>query len=121
MAKQTKQDMVRAAVAAGRDQPADGAAFVKATFGVDMTAKQFSRTKFVVAAKGDALPKRKPGRPRQEPATADAPAATSSPTPQPEPQGTGPRSPAELARQVKRLVGEYGADEVRAMLGVFAE
>lgn len=134
MATMTKQQMVQAALDDGKTTPNEGTAFIQSRFGVVMTRKHFSSTKNVLtskAASGAAKPQR--GRPSR---ATPVPDATAGDTPVPEAAeahaghtangkparlATPAPSPADLARQLKRLVADHGADAVADMLAVFAE
>lgn len=99
----TKTEAVRRALADGADTPAEGVAYAKEKFGLDITPQQFSTYKSIAKKKaggGSA------GRGRRSSAAYGNGQAAGS---------------AALARDVKRLVETYGADAVTDMAKVFAE
>jgi hypothetical protein len=109
--KPTQKEAVKQALAAGKDQPADGVAFVKEQFGITINNGAFSTLKSQIKKASGAKPSgggRKPG------------SAASKPT-GPGVVGNGKANPADLARSVKALVSQYGAEAVRDMASVFAE
>lgn len=105
-------EAVRQTLAAGVDKPTAGIAHIKEKFGLDIPAGIFSSYKSQIgkaAGKKPGKRGRKPGRPA----------------------GSGPATPAastngghgvsiRLARDVKKLVEEYGSDAVKGMADVFA-
>jgi hypothetical protein len=104
-----KQAVVRA-LAAGKDQPNDGVAFIKSQFGMGLSNQAFSTLKSQIK-KAAGTGKRR-GRPRASANGSAAPvAARARPT----------ADPVELARAVKSLVARYGSDVVADMAKVFAE
>ena len=111
----TKTEAVKRALAAGKDQPKDAVGWIKEQYGLDMTTQQFSTAKFQANKKAGGEPKGKPGR---KPRAAAAVPASDGDTVG---NGRSSSNPAELARAVKSLVGQYGADAVRDMTAVFAE
>jgi hypothetical protein len=102
----TKADAVRSAIAAGVDKPADGAAYVREKFGLDVSPQQFSTYKSIANKKAGKAPGRR-GRKAAPPA---------APT-----NGRRGSNPADLARQVKALIGQFGAVAVSDMVAVFAD
>lgn len=94
----SKADAVRKALAAGKELPTEGVAYVKAEFGVEVSPAMFSAYKAAEKKKADrgAAPK----------ATTDGPRV-----------GNG--EAVEFVRQVKGLVEQYGAQAVRDMVKVF--
>lgn len=92
----TKTEAVRRAVAAGKSMPTEGAAWIKEQFGIEVAPNLFSTLK-AQAIKGKAAPKAK-----------ETPAAA-------------PVGGVDLARKVKALVAEYGAEQVAQMASVFGE
>ena len=110
-----KQDLVAEAVNAGRDRPTAGVAYILGRHGVTMTPDAFSQGKKVMAKR--AKPQ-EPEEPKPEETRITEPKAAK---PVVAPRTTGKPSAAELARQLKTLVVEYGAHEVAAMLDVFKE
>jgi hypothetical protein len=107
--KITQREAVTQALAAGQELPPDGVKFIKDTFGMEMTNGNFSTLKSQIKkAAGESKPAGKPGRPAGAKATSAA-----------KPSANG--NPADLARQVKALVGQYGAETIRDMVEVFAK
>jgi hypothetical protein len=104
--KMTKADAVRAAIADGKDMPAEGAAHIKEKYGLDVTPQQFSTYKSIANKKAG----RAPGRRGRKAVTA---AATSN--------GRSGGNPADLARGVKQLIQQFGAAAVSDMLAVLAD
>lgn len=89
-------------MAAGRDDPTDGAAHVKAEFGLDVTPAVFSTYK--------AAERKKAGR------AADKAVPTAAV------KAAGKNAdPVAFVRQVKELVDVYGAAAVKDMVRVFEE
>lgn len=106
----SKADAVRAAVSEGKLKPLDACAWIKEKFNIDITPQHFSSYKSSQAKK-EGKPAGRPGRKLREATAAHAP--------------SGPRvgngGAADLARQVKSLVTQYGADEVSGMLAVLRD
>ena len=115
-----KQDMVAEAVNAGRDKPTAGVAYILERHGVTMTPDAFSQGKKVMAKKAKAQEPEvaKPEEPKPEETRVAQPKAAQRFE---APQVNGKPSPAELAKQLKTLVAQHGAQEVAAMLEVFKE
>jgi hypothetical protein len=111
----TKGRAMDAALAAGAVMPADAVAYVKAHFGIDVSAKQFSAHKSLARQKAAVDARNKAAKPAA--AVAKAPAAVARFGP----PASKPASPADLARQLKALVAAHGADAVGEMLDVFRE
>jgi hypothetical protein len=106
--KMTKTDAVKAAIAAGKDMPVEGVQWIKETHGLDIDPQHFSAIKSQARKKAGAAP----GRRGRKPRTASNGSGISS--------GRASVNPADLARDVKRLVEQYGAAAVKDMAGVFA-
>jgi hypothetical protein len=104
----TKAHAVREALKDGIDTPQDGVAYVKEKFGLDITAQQFSTYKSIEKSNK----KKKKGD-----ESGPAPARRSQPLKVP----ATASNPADLARQVKGLVQQYGAAAVSDMVAVFGE
>lgn len=105
---------VKQAIAAGKDSPSDGVAFVKEQFGITLNNGAFSTIKSQLKKAGGATPRgRKPGRPAASANGATRTGGISS-------SGKTP-NPVDLARGVKLFVSQYGADAVKSMAEVFAE
>jgi hypothetical protein len=112
--KITQKEAVKRAIAAGKDSPGDGVAYVKDQFGITLNNGAFSTIKSQLKkASGATTRGRKPGRPA---ASANGVARTGGMTS----SGKTP-NPADLARGVKLLVSQYGAEAVKSMAEVFAE
>ena len=135
----SKMDAARAAIRGGAAMPQAGAAHVKERYGIDISPNVFSSHKTKVmqelaAEAGSPAPEPEPEPARQANAVKpDAPKAEARPpalkpeakappvpkaAPAPKPP-TSTGSPADLARQVKQLVEQYGAGSVREMADVF--
>ena len=119
MAKQkdklTQKEAVKQALAAGKESPADGVAYVKEQFGITLNNGAFSTLKSQLkkgSGKGSTRG-RKPGRPAASANGASRTGGSSS-------SGKA-ANPADLARTVKALVNQYGAEAVRDMASVFAD
>ena len=108
-----KVDAVRAAIAEGHEKPADGVAFVKKKYGIELTNQQFSNSKFHLAKAGGSENHGSPAAPKSAPK-----AKVSSAAPSRNDHGS---SAAELARAVKTLVEAHGVDAVKGMADVFAK
>src|SRR4051794_30657535 len=106
-ATMSKSDAVRAAIKAGVDQPTQGVKYGKGQYGIEVTNEQFSRVKSQDKQRGGAAPAKRGRKPKQDPAGSRV--------------GNNSVNPADLARDVKRLVAQYGAAAVKDMAGVFAE
>jgi hypothetical protein len=104
----TKAHAVREALKEGIEAPQDGVAYVKEKFGLDITAQQFSTYKSIEK-------NRKTNKKGDE--SGPAPARRSQRLKVP----AAASNPAELARQVKELVQQYGAAAVTDMAAVFAD
>jgi hypothetical protein len=104
--KITQREAVQRALAAGKDQPSEGVVFVKESFGIELNKQAFSTLKSQLKSAAG-----KPSEPRQEPAV---PAAPNS-------NGKRPSDAVELARAVKLLVQQHGAEAMAEMAGVFAD
>ena len=115
MAKKTEQpskaEMVRQALAVGKEAPDDGVAFIKEKFGIDIDKPMFGSYKSQEKARKEkqaiSAP-RGPGRLAAPKAASVAPASVNG-------------NPADLARQIKTLIAQYGAVAVSDMVAVFAE
>jgi hypothetical protein len=92
----SKAEAVRQAIAAGVDQPQEASAYIKEKFGLEVSPPMFSSYK-------SQMKKRQGGRGRRKA------------------RGNGPAGGVDLARKVKALVDEYGADAVKEMAEVFGE
>lgn len=107
VAKISKANAVRAAVAEGMTTPEDGVAYIKTKFGMDVTKLMWSSY-------------RAQDKARQKKKAADGEAAP-APKPRAVASSNGKASsPAELAREVKALVEKFGATAVKEMTDVFA-
>jgi len=111
--KMTQREAVEKALAAGKESPADGVAYVKEEFDITLSNGAFSTIKSKIKNTADA-PAKKRGRPA---ASANEPAA-------PKPAGKTPAAatnPAELAQAVKALVKQHGAEAIKQMVDVFVD
>ena len=119
--KLTRLEAVRRAVADGADKPSEGVLYVRDKFGFEMTNQQFSSNKNLLKGRSDsngngkAHTNGKVGRPKAAVEVAPAPREVLNATT----QGVGNPGPVHLARMVKELVGQYGAEPVREMVGLF--
>jgi hypothetical protein len=102
-----KSDAMRAAIKEGIDKPQEASEYIKTKFGLDVTPQVFSSFK--------SISKKKEGEASAEP----KPAAISAPKVNGKHVATG--GAVDLARQLKGLVTQYGADEVSGMLGVLRD
>ncbi|WP_145243467.1 hypothetical protein [Urbifossiella limnaea] len=108
----TKADAVRAAVAEGVTKPQDACEWIKTKFGIDITPQHFSSYKSQQAKKeGGMTSSGKRGRKPAQVATGGGVSGGNERS----------SSPAELARQVKALVQQYGAENVSDMLAVLSD
>lgn len=99
-----KTEAVKAALAEGVNKPLKGVEFIKSKFGIDITPQMFSAYK-------SGMKKKAGGSNEQVTATSGSSNHGKS----------SQASPAELARQVKALVAQYGADNVSDMLAVLTD
>lgn len=100
-----KSEAIRRALAAGIDKPLDGVVWIKEKFGLDVNAQTFSAIKGQVKGKPKAAVK------HTLPARRSLPSAPTS----------GSYSGIELAKDVKRLIDEHGAEAVGEALALFAD
>ena len=107
--KITQKEAVRRAIEAKKDQPKEGVAWIKETFSMDLSPGAFSTLKTLLKSANKPSGKKR-GRP-----------ARTIPTARPTTIGNGKANPVDLARGVKALVDQFGADAVRDMTGVFAD
>jgi len=109
--KVTKADAVRAALAEGHDSPAEGVPYIKAKFGIDITAQHFSSYKSSEKAKAG-----KPaGRRGRKPPDASAePTAVARATP-----ANGSVGVAGSVQAIKALVATLGVDQVKEIAEIF--
>jgi hypothetical protein len=107
-----RAEAVRVALAEGKETPEEGVAFIKDRYGVDMPKAVFSSYKSQEKAKKNKAAGATPAKRGRPPAAA---------TPAAKPSTNGQSNPADLARAVKSLVTQYGADAVKGMAEVFAE
>lgn len=107
--KITQKEAVKRAIAAGKELPKEGVEYIKATFGMELNPGAFSTLKTLLKSENGSSPKKKRGRPAAS-ATA-TPVMTKGKT----------ANAAELARGVKALVAQHGADAVAEMAKVFAD
>lgn len=112
--KITQKEAVARAIAAGKDSPSDGVAYVRERFGIALNNGAFSTLKSQLKKAGDGTPAkrgRKPGRPGASDGARTGGMTSSGRTP----------NPADLARGIKQLVATYGAVAVGDMLAVLTE
>ncbi|MDB5312675.1 MAG: hypothetical protein JWO38_6877 [Gemmataceae bacterium] len=98
--KINKTEAVRRALADGVDAPLEGVAYVKKQFDIDITPQMFSSYKSLARKKAGSGGRTKAG-----------PTGGSS--------SIGSTNPADLARTIKALVEQHGANAVIEMARVF--
>src|SRR4051794_11734926 len=108
----TKSEAVRRALADGVDQPADGVAYIKDNFGLEIGPQHFSAVKATEKKKGEAVPKGKPGR-KPKAAPSQAVEGYLAP-PQPAPSGNSELLAAMEA--MKPLVASLGKEQVKRIV-----
>jgi hypothetical protein len=108
--KMTKADAVRAAIAEGVDMPAEGAAYVKEKFGLDVTPQQFSTYKSIAKKKAG----KAPGRRGRKPGAPASTAAVNSST-------NGPAGLAIQVEAIKSLVDLLGVEQVVSIARLFGK
>lgn len=101
----TKREAVRRALAAGRDKPKEGVAFIRKEFGIDIQPHAFSLNK--VAIRKQLARKQQSERREGQRLTVGS--------------SDDEDDAAALARAVKQLAERYGPEAVRRMLDVFAD
>jgi hypothetical protein len=99
----SKADAVRAALKAGVAKPTEAVAYIKETFGLDISAAMVS------TYKGNEKKRAGKRRRRGRPANAWVNANT----------GGSSGDVVDLVRQVRGLVDRYGAAQVKQIVGVF--
>jgi hypothetical protein len=112
----SKMEAVRLALAEGKSSPKDGAAYIKATFGIDMSPNFFSSYKSKL---GLGAGKRRKKRGRKAKAKAVAPlevAVAAAPRPKAPPRDTA--ITLDVIRQVKELVDRHGAETLKKVVGL---
>jgi len=109
--KISKADAVRAALKAGHDMPQAASEYIKTTFGLDVAPQVVSTYKSI-----DNKRKGKKVRKKADPSSA----LVSKPATKTASNGHL-ANPADLARGVKSLVEQFGAEAVKDMTKVFAE
>lgn len=105
----TKADAVRAALADGADSPADGVEYIKTKFGIEITPAHFSSYKSQEKAKAGKPPGRRGRAPRATAAPASAPSAN------------GPVGLASSVEAIKKLVDQYGVEQVVSIARLFGK
>lgn len=107
----SKSDAIRAAVKAGKNSPSEGVAWIKETYGLDVTTGTFSTTK--------TQDKKKAGESTAV-KTLNASGAVKTAG---NVTGNGKASgdAVHLAQSVKSLVDQYGAEAVKGMASVFGK
>ncbi|HEV2555450.1 MAG TPA: hypothetical protein VGV17_16980 [Bosea sp. (in: a-proteobacteria)] len=108
----TKAAAVRAAVAAGKSKPADAVQWIKEQHGIEITPQHFSSYKSSQARK-DGVGSSGGRRGRRPAATGFAPISSR--------HRVNSGGGVDLAKQLKSLVTQYGADEVSGMLAVLRD
>ena len=110
--KITKSEAVRRALADGVDQPADGVAYIRDNFGLEISPTHFSAVKSTEGKKGEAAPKGKPGR--KPKAAAPVQAVEGYLAPPPKPRAVDEETDLLAAMEaMKPLVAALGADKVK--------
>ena len=87
----------------------DGAAYIKETYGLDVTPGAFSTMKSVANKKAGKAPARRGRKPGAAPVAVVAS------------NGRAGGNPAGLARGIKQLIQQFGAEAVKDMASVFAD
>jgi hypothetical protein len=107
----TQKEAVKRAIAAGKASPTEGVVYIKATFGMDLNTGAFSTLKTLLKKTGAPA---KRGR---------RPGAKAAATPSGSFAGNGRKTgnAVDLARSVKVLVEQHGAEAVADMAKVFAD
>jgi hypothetical protein len=98
--KITKTEAVKRALADGVEKPSEGVEYIKTKFGIEMTNAAFSVNK-------NNLKKKEAGGGGQTKKTKAAPTQNGD-------------DGLDLARSVRELVNQYGADKVKAMADIIA-
>lgn len=111
----TKMEAVRRALAEGKVSTSDGVAFVKATFGIDMTPKHFSTYQSKLRLGGRKSKKRR--KPGPKPVAA-ARKGSAAPTPV---VTRDSRIALDALRQVQALCDAYGADTVKKLVDLLGQ
>jgi hypothetical protein len=106
--KITKSEAVRRALADGVDQPADGVAYIKDNFGLEIGPGHFSAVKAGEKKKGE-KPKGKPGRKSKA-------AVEGYLAPPPKPAAKGETDLLAAMEAMKPLVASLGADKVKRIV-----
>jgi hypothetical protein len=109
--KITKSEAVRRALADGVDQPADGVAYVRDNFGLELSPTHFSAVKSTHLKKqqGESAPKGKPGRKPKA-------AVEGYLAPPPKPAADGETDLLAAMEAMKPLVASLGADKVKRIV-----
>jgi hypothetical protein len=109
--KLTQREAVQKAIAAGKELPKEGTEYIASELGMTLTKMVFSTLKSKLKREASQAKKPRIAAPSTNGTSPHKPASVATPA----------SNPAELARQVKALVGLYGADAVKGMVDVFAE
>ena len=113
-------DLVRKAVAAGHEKPADGVAYIKDEFGVDIDPKYYSVAKSQLkkreAKASFSAEPAKPGRKPKSP----APVVEGYVAPPEKPKAAGEPDVLLALEGVKELVGQFGAERVKKMVDLLS-
>jgi len=110
----SKMEAVRQTLAAGIEKPQEAVSHIKEKFGLDITTAIFSSYKSAINSKKGSTPGKR-GRKAKAASSIDS-----------EPRNTASSHSASagngilLAKEVKALVGKYGAEAVKGMADVFA-
>src|SRR4051794_40066692 len=105
--KITQKEVVKRAIAAGKDSPSEGVQFVMEHFGITGSNQSFSTIKSQIKKAGG---NGNPSAPLHRPA---APVKAANPV--------HSSTPADLARAVKALVQQHGVEAVKSMPEVFED
>jgi hypothetical protein len=105
--KMTKADAVRAAIADGKDMPAEGSSHIKEKYGLDVTPQQFSTYKSIANKKAG----KAPGRRGRKPGAVAASAAKST--------TNGPVGLSTQVEAIKTLVDTLGVEQVVSIAQLF--
>ena len=110
-----KVDAVRNALAAGKDSPDEGTAYIRQHYGIDMANTQFSTVKSQLKKKESGQPALKAAAPRKR-----KPVVEGYVAPPPKARSEGEPDVLLALESVKELVETYGADQVRRIVDLLS-
>ena len=108
-AKPTQKEAVKQALAAGKELPADGVAYIKGTFGMELSKGAFSTLKTQLKKVSGA-----PAKPRGLPAPSTNGSASHG-------IAKATAKAADLVRALRPLIATFGAEAVKDMADALAE